>query len=143
MALNSVDDFYNLMIHNQKRPVRLLVFNFEQETVREVVVEPDFGWGGDGCLGCDVASGALHRIPLLDQASRDGEPMQKTPQPVTSPKVADDNDDRFSKTPLSVVSEHTQPPPPSSAAILQPDVTASMRPIPGFDNSNDQAFSLQ
>ncbi|PJF18150.1 hypothetical protein PSACC_02038, partial [Paramicrosporidium saccamoebae] len=62
IALNSSDDFYHLMIHNQKKPVRLLVFNIDQEAVREAVVVPDFDWGGQGCLGCDVASGALHRI---------------------------------------------------------------------------------
>lgn len=58
---------YNLLIHNQKRPVKLLVFNIDQDAVREVAVVPDFGWGGDGCVGFDVASGALHRIPEKTQ----------------------------------------------------------------------------
>lgn len=54
---------YNLLIHNQKRAVRLLVYNIDTDSVREVTVVPNFEWGGEGCIGFDVASGALHRIP--------------------------------------------------------------------------------
>ena len=73
VAIGSQDDFYNLMIHNQKRPVRLVLFNLDTEACREATIIPDFDWGGAGCLGCDVGGGFLHRIP--------------TQQPVVEPTV--------------------------------------------------------
>lgn len=48
MVLNSQDDFYNLMIHNTNKPVKLLVFNSDADSVREIAVTPSFEWGGEG-----------------------------------------------------------------------------------------------
>lgn len=48
LALHSEDDFYQLLIQNKKRPVKLIVFNLDSNACREVVVVPDFEWGGDG-----------------------------------------------------------------------------------------------
>lgn len=48
MVLNSQDDFYNLMIHNTGKSVKLLVFNSDSDSVREVQVVPSFDWGGEG-----------------------------------------------------------------------------------------------
>lgn len=70
IVVTTQEDMYNLLIHNQKRPVKLLVFNSDEDAVREVTVVPDFGWGGDGCVGFDVASGALHRIPEESQINK-------------------------------------------------------------------------
>ena len=63
IALNSQDDFRLLIMQNLKKDVRLLVYNADSDAVREVTVVPDTDWGGDGALGTDVGSGALHRIP--------------------------------------------------------------------------------
>ncbi|KAL8437868.1 hypothetical protein ACSSS7_000631 [Eimeria intestinalis] len=48
----------------------LYVFNKETEQVRTVVLQPCDTWGGDGCLGCDVGSGFLHRVPF-SRAAKD------------------------------------------------------------------------
>lgn len=59
------------------------------DNVREVTLTPNSSWGGDGCLGCDIGYGYLHRIPLsVDrskptdlssplQSIRTGEPLQQ------------------------------------------------------------------
>lgn len=73
IALNNPEDFYHLMTQNQKRPVRLFVFNIDMESIRDATVIPDFQWGGEGCLGCDVASGALHRIPSANSSKNEPE----------------------------------------------------------------------
>ncbi|KAL8273138.1 hypothetical protein Esti_002896 [Eimeria stiedai] len=46
----------------------LYVFNKETEQVRTVVLQPCDTWGGNGCLGCDVGSGFLHRVPFSKAA---------------------------------------------------------------------------
>lgn len=63
IALNEDDAFRMLIIQNRGKPVRLLVYNADSDAVREVSVVPDLEWGGNGALGVDVGSGALHRIP--------------------------------------------------------------------------------
>lgn len=95
------------MIHNQRRPVRLLVFNFDQEAVREVSVTPDFEWGGQGCLGCDVASGALHRIPSPSTTS-DGQPRAAEVPP--SNLCLSQEREKFEETQLAAASVNDQNP---------------------------------
>lgn len=116
--------------------MRLLVFNIESDSVREAIVIPDFQWGGDGCLGCDVASGALHRIPstaseaappaatIQDPAPAPA-PVQPQVQPLAPAQVAD-----AEATP----SGRTAPPPQTN-----------LNPIPGFETATggDDAFSIQ
>ena len=48
LALRTPEDFYELLIQNKKKPVRLIVFNLDQNACREVTVVPDFNWGGEG-----------------------------------------------------------------------------------------------
>lgn len=36
-------------------------------------ITPNWEWGGEGILGCDVASGILHRIPTRKQTVNDDE----------------------------------------------------------------------
>lgn len=44
--------------------VQLYVYNVDMDCVREVTLTPNSAWGGDGCLGCDIGYGYLHRIPV-------------------------------------------------------------------------------
>lgn len=118
------------MIHNQKRNVRLLVFNIDSESVREVIVVPDFDWGGEGCLGCDVASGALHRIPLPLNSSS-GTPLEVPVPSSTTNEVSGQYRD-------------VQLDASSSMAITNANIVRSadfqddnsLRPIPGLGDSN-------
>jgi hypothetical protein len=53
-------EFYN------KKPLRLYVYNVDDDRCREVVVTPNSAWGGEGSMGCGIGFGYLHRIPKRD-----------------------------------------------------------------------------
>ena len=57
------DDLFQMLQDKMRQPITFIVYNSEQGTCRTVVVIPDDTWGGNGCLGCDIGFGALHRIP--------------------------------------------------------------------------------
>ena len=44
-------------------------YNVDSDEVRVAVVVPTYQWGGDGCLGADVAHGYLHRLPTRCRGS--------------------------------------------------------------------------
>ena len=56
------DEFGEIVLHNERRPVRLYVYSVRTEDVREVLITPN-RQGGDGVLGCGVGSGYLHILP--------------------------------------------------------------------------------
>lgn len=85
ISLNSSEDFYHLMAQNLRRDVPLYVYNIDDDSIRILKVRPDFQWGGDGCLGADVASGALHRIPSKDQRLKDLQEEKEAPPQVSQP----------------------------------------------------------
>ena len=58
------EDFNEFLIQNKKHPVRLIVYNSDEDASRIVSIIPDFEWGGPGCLGCDIGTGMLNRVPL-------------------------------------------------------------------------------
>ena len=111
------------MIHNQKRPVPLLVFNLESDAVREAQVIPDFDWGGEGCLGCNVASGALHRIP--PNGSHAAKPPILQEPAISATAVAPPPDG----------AEPQQVPLQAAASVPNPN----LKPIPGFEGSAQPA----
>ncbi|ORM40602.1 Golgi reassembly-stacking protein 1 [Babesia sp. Xinjiang] len=45
--------------------VTLYVYNTITESIRKTIITPRRGWGGKGTLGCDLANGYIHRIPLV------------------------------------------------------------------------------
>jgi len=62
-VLQQADDLISLVQANIGKPVKLYVYNVDCDNVREVSLVPNDAWGGDGCLGCDIGYGYLHRIP--------------------------------------------------------------------------------
>uniref|UniRef100_A0A1I7YMR2 GRASP55_65 domain-containing protein n=1 Tax=Steinernema glaseri TaxID=37863 RepID=A0A1I7YMR2_9BILA len=62
-VLNQADDLIALVQANEGKPVKLYVYNVDNDSVREVSLTPNSAWGGEGCLGCDIGYGYLHRIP--------------------------------------------------------------------------------
>lgn len=134
IAINSQEDFFHLMIHNQKRPVPLLVFNLDSDAVREAQVIPDFGWGGEGCLGCNVASGALHRIPP-NGSHAVKPPVLQEPSLGSESAIA---------TTTATDAAVAAPPMGSESQPVQVQVAASapnpnLKPIPGFESSAQPA----
>lgn len=63
-VLNEADDLIALVQANEGRPLKLYVYNVDSDAVREVALTPNSAWGGEGCLGCDIGYGYLHRIPV-------------------------------------------------------------------------------
>lgn len=59
------------------RPLRLYVYNNEQDVTREITITPSRGWGGQGAIGCTLGYGALHRLPapLSEPVNAPGETM--------------------------------------------------------------------
>lgn len=82
-VLATENDFGRLMSDFEKRPLKLYVYNHEDDAAREVTVVPDASWGGGGrytlraqmepskqllnrtrcSLGCSIGHGLIHRIP--------------------------------------------------------------------------------
>ncbi|CEF63885.1 Golgi reassembly-stacking protein 2 [Strongyloides ratti] len=69
-VLNQADDLIALVQANEGKPVKLYVYNVKQDNVREVTLTPNSNWGGEGCLGCDIGFGYLHRIPIYYDRSK-------------------------------------------------------------------------
>ncbi|KAK2195110.1 bifunctional GRASP-type PDZ domain/PDZ superfamily/GRASP55-65 [Babesia duncani] len=45
--------------------IQLYVYNSITETLRKTTIVPKNDWGGTGALGCDLANGYIHKIPLV------------------------------------------------------------------------------
>ncbi|KAJ3565023.1 hypothetical protein NP233_g7908 [Leucocoprinus birnbaumii] len=61
-VLGAENDFYDVEAHVDK-PLRVYVYSYDFDTLREVVLIPNRHWGGEGLLGCVFGFGLLHRIP--------------------------------------------------------------------------------
>ncbi|KAF8758701.1 GRASP55/65 PDZ-like domain [Rhizoctonia solani] len=62
-VLERESDFYELVEEHVDKPLRVYVYSFDFDNLREVVLVPNRMWGGQGLLGCGVGYGLLHRIP--------------------------------------------------------------------------------
>lgn len=57
------DDLLALVERFNMKPLRLFVYNTEEDKCREITIVPNNNWEGEGSLGCGIGSGYLHRIP--------------------------------------------------------------------------------
>ena len=62
-VIRDKNDLFLLIDEHGGRTLRLYVYNWQSDMVREVAIIPDPSWGGEGSLGCDIGFGYLHRIP--------------------------------------------------------------------------------
>ncbi|KIM22780.1 hypothetical protein M408DRAFT_279490 [Serendipita vermifera MAFF 305830] len=62
-VLSGENAFYELVEAHIDKPLRCVVYSYDFDTIREVVLVPNRKWGGEGLLGCGVGYGLLHRIP--------------------------------------------------------------------------------
>ena len=81
-VLNQADDLIALVQANIGKPLKLYVYNVVTDQVREVILTPNENWGGEGCLGCDIGYGYLHRIPV--SVDRSMPPSAASPPSVVS-----------------------------------------------------------
>ncbi|ETW81777.1 hypothetical protein HETIRDRAFT_242192, partial [Heterobasidion irregulare TC 32-1] len=64
-VLSAEGDFYDVVEAHVDKPLRVYVYSYDFDTIREVVLVPNRQWGGEGLLGCVFGFGLLHRIPAL------------------------------------------------------------------------------
>lgn len=64
---HDIDELVEQLHSNLNQKMSLYTYNSDSETVREISIVPNNDWGGDGCMGCDIGTGLLHRIPVTRQ----------------------------------------------------------------------------
>ncbi|KAH7885227.1 GRASP55/65 PDZ-like domain-containing protein [Phlebopus sp. FC_14] len=62
-VLTAENDFYEVVEAHVDKPLRVYVYSYDFDNLREVVLVPNRHWGGEGLLGCVFGFGYLHRIP--------------------------------------------------------------------------------
>ncbi|CAI5447779.1 unnamed protein product [Caenorhabditis angaria] len=136
-VLHQADDLIALVQANEGKPLKLYVYNVDTDLVREVSLTPNSAWGGEGCLGCDIGYGYLHRIPVSVDRSKPiqqqvpqvpiGNPLVDKVSSAKPPAVASFPDpSQFSQTvpapPAPLPQAVFQPPPPQPTYLPQPPV---------------------
>uniref|UniRef100_I3MT25 Golgi reassembly stacking protein 1 n=1 Tax=Ictidomys tridecemlineatus TaxID=43179 RepID=I3MT25_ICTTR len=88
--LQESEDFFSLIESHEGKPLKLMVYNSESDSCREVTVTPNAAWGGEGSLGCGIGYGYLHRIPTQPSSHKTPPvvPTPGTPLPGTPPPGA-------------------------------------------------------
>lgn len=62
--LHESEDLFTLIESHEGRPLKMYVYNTDDDSCREVTIKPFTKWGGEGSLGCGIGYGYLHRIPV-------------------------------------------------------------------------------
>lgn len=62
--LHESEDLFTLIETHEGKPLKLYVYNCDDDSCREVVITPNTKWGGEGSLGAGIGFGYLHRIPI-------------------------------------------------------------------------------
>ena len=104
------EEFDTFIEQNNKREVKLFVYNVASDKCRDISIVPDQNWGGHGSLGCGVGTGYLHRIPNVAKGSavRDNSSVpRKSDVEVGDRRVRD-----FASTSLVPLPPPPPPPPP-------------------------------
>nr|XP_010339789.1 Golgi reassembly-stacking protein 1 isoform X3 [Saimiri boliviensis boliviensis] len=89
--LQESEDFFTLIESHEGKPLKLMVYNSESDSCREVTVTPNAAWGGEGSLGCGIGYGYLHRIPTQAPSYHrkpPGAPPLSAPSPGAPPTDA-------------------------------------------------------
>lgn len=71
-VLSTEGDFYEVVEAHIDKPLRVFVYSYDFDNIREVVLVPNRHWGGEGLLGCVFGFGLLHRIPPLPENRQPG-----------------------------------------------------------------------
>lgn len=78
-VLHESEDLFTLIDAHEGRPLKLYVYNTDTDGCREVTITPNKSWGGDGCLGCGIGYGYLHRIPTKPASKASSWPAGNAP----------------------------------------------------------------
>lgn len=143
-TLDDRDDLFALIDFYNNKPLRLYVYNAEDDRCREVVVTPNSAWGGEGSMGCGIGYGYLHRIPKREDRPPPPPPatvsssiVVPVPMPGSRPSLVSPGEDGFAEVQLSTPTSTVfpvsspldslpelvlaaQPPSPSVAPAISP-----------------------
>lgn len=149
-VLHQADDLIALVQANEGKPLKLYVYNVDTDVVREVSLTPNSAWGGEGCLGCDIGYGYLHRIPVSVDRSKNipqlpasasqsrlpiGNPLVDKVNATKPPAATNfpDPSQFSSSVPLPPAPSgliQNLPPPPQPAFLPQPPTSYAPPPVP-------------
>eukprot|EP01130_Rhizamoeba_saxonica_P002114 TRINITY_DN11922_c0_g1_i1.p1 TRINITY_DN11922_c0_g1~~TRINITY_DN11922_c0_g1_i1.p1 ORF type:complete len:238 (-),score=41.12 TRINITY_DN11922_c0_g1_i1:38-751(-) len=73
VVINSCEEFYT-MVNNATESLPVYVYSTKSERIRIVNITPNKEWGGNGCIGCDIGYGYLHRIPTKSEKAPGDKP---------------------------------------------------------------------
>ncbi|NXY47582.1 GORS1 protein, partial [Ceuthmochares aereus] len=97
--LQESEDFFSLIESHEGKPLKLMVYNTEADSIREVVVTPNGAWGGEGSLGCGIGYGYLHRIPTQSAVAKKKQ-ESKPPSPLPEAGTPVPSTNGYTETPL-------------------------------------------
>ncbi|KAK0084009.1 hypothetical protein PV325_007782 [Microctonus aethiopoides] len=83
--LHGSEDLFTQIEAHESRPLKLYVYNTNEDSCREVTITPCSKWGGEGSLGCGIGYGYLHRIPIRNLPET--KPVHQNPYQPTSTKT--------------------------------------------------------
>ncbi|XP_066170175.1 Golgi reassembly-stacking protein 1 [Sylvia atricapilla] len=119
--LQESEDFFSLIEAHEGKPLKLMVYNTEADSIREVVVTPNGAWGGEGSLGCGIGYGYLHRIPTQSTTSKKkSESKSPSPSPEAGTPVPSTNG--YTETPLLAPTSQND----SSVTVMNLDHSTEM-----------------
>lgn len=126
-AMSAEDDLFTFVENNNNKQVRLYVYNSDTEALRDVLLTPNSGWGGEGSLGCGIGFGYLHRIPIKEKTGQPQDPEMGGQARGNTDGPAEG----YADVPLSVPSQPgspkgqpEQPPPAASSVTIENGVEA-------------------
>ncbi|KAM4906667.1 Golgi reassembly-stacking protein 1 [Sylvia borin] len=123
--LQESEDFFSLIEAHEGKPLKLMVYNTEADSIREVVVTPNGAWGGEGSLGCGIGYGYLHRIPTQSMTSKKkSESKSSSPSPEAGTPVPSTNG--YTETPLLAPTSQND----SSVTVMNLDHSTEMSGYP-------------
>lgn len=85
--LHESEDLFTLIESHEGRPLKMYVYNQDDDICRDVTIKPNSKWGGEGSLGCGIGYGYLHRIPVRELPP-DTRPLFKMPISVNQPATS-------------------------------------------------------
>ncbi|XP_048190529.1 Golgi reassembly-stacking protein 1 [Perognathus longimembris pacificus] len=125
--LQESEDFFSLIESHEGKPLKLLVYNSESDSCRELTVTPNAAWGGEGSLGCGIGYGYLHRIPT-QQPSGHPKKLPRAPPPDTPPPGTPPRD----RTPPPDATPGPPHTPDLQPGPEQSDYEEALLQVPGF-----------
>lgn len=125
--LQESEDFFTLIESHEGKPLKLMVYNSESDSCREVTVTPNAAWGGEGSLGCGIGYGYLHRIPTQPSSQHKKPPGGVSP-PATPAKTPPRNAFPLGAPPPWPISQDSSGP---ELGSRQSDCMEALPQVPG------------